>query len=214
MQDSSKDNVKQEAINNSKQPGSDIVEAGDITILLQKAHAGDSPAVEALIPHIYDNLRRLAQKQMRAERDNHTLQPTALVHEAYLKLINQNEQSFANRLHFFSIAAKQMRRILIDHARAKQAAKRGGSYVKVSDWDGVGLGEIEAVAEESREDLLQLNQALEELEQISQKQAKVVELKFFAGCTNEDIAQVLGVSLATVKREWALARTWLKRELA
>lgn len=183
-------------------------DSNDITVLLQAAQSGNNAAVNELIPFIYETLRKMAHKQMQAERSNHTLQPTALVHEAYLKLVAQSAQSFENRLHFFSIAARQMRRILIDHARARVAAKRGGSCVQVDDFDVADARSVEGSA-----DLIELNQAIETLAALSEKQARLVELKFFAGCTNEEIAELLDVSLATVKREWALARAWLKREI-
>ena len=138
----------------------------DITVLLHEAKSGNSQAVDALVPHIYDVLRKMAHKQMQAERANHTLQPTALVHEAYLKLVQQDNQSFSNRLHFFSIAAKQMRRILIDHARAKHAAKRGGSQVQIDDLDWAEISLVDAEAEAGAGSI-EIHQSSEKLSELS-----------------------------------------------
>jgi RNA polymerase sigma factor (TIGR02999 family) len=179
----------------------------EVTALLKEWGAGDPGALERLMPLVYDELRRLAASQLRAERGNHTLQPTALVHEAYLRLVGQRSVSWANRAHFFGIAAQMMRRILVDHARKRQAAKRNPGTVYV-DLDASAEGKADRAPE-----LLALDEALTELEKLDPRQARVVELRFFAGLSVEETAEVAGISTATVKREWKTARAFLRHEI-
>jgi RNA polymerase sigma factor (TIGR02999 family) len=176
----------------------------EVTALLRDWSGGDRAALERLMPLVYAELRRLAASYLRVEREDHTLQPTALVHEAYLRLIDQRGVNWQNRAHFFGIAAQMMRRILVDHARRRHAAKRDASalLLQVSDEDG------------SRDpELLALDAALSGLESLDARQARIVELRFFGGLTVEETAEVAGVSPATVKREWRTARAWLAREI-
>ncbi|MBD3258601.1 sigma-70 family RNA polymerase sigma factor [candidate division GN15 bacterium] len=179
----------------------------EITRLLEAAGAGDQVAINDLLPLIYDEVKRLAQAQLRSERADHTLNATALVHEAYLKLVVQDRVSWQNRAHFFAIAAQAMRRILVDYARGRIAQKRGGGQPVVT------LNE-EIVSTGSRaEDIAALDEALERLGQLSERQCKIVELRFFSGLTEREVAEAVGVSEATVKRDWRMARAWLSKEL-
>jgi RNA polymerase sigma factor (TIGR02999 family) len=159
------------------------------------------------MPVVYGELRRLARHYVRRERPDHTLQATALVHEAYMRLVDQRGVTWQNRAHFFGVAAQLMRRILVDYARRHRAAKRGGSFVQVS------LNDALALPEEQGEDVLALDDALERLAAIDPRQARVVELRLFSGLTVEEAAEVLDVSAATVKREWTMAKAWLSREI-
>jgi RNA polymerase sigma factor (TIGR02999 family) len=159
------------------------------------------------MPLVYDELRRLAASYLRAERPDHTLQPTALVHEAYLRLVDQTTD-WRNRAHFFGIAAQMMRRILVDHARRRQASKRDPERLRVT----AGVAEV-AASRNDAPDLLALDSALDALEHLDPRQAKIVELRFFAGLSVEETAEVANVSTATVKREWRTARAWLRREI-
>jgi RNA polymerase sigma-70 factor, ECF subfamily len=180
---------------------------GDITILLSGLRAGDKSAESKLMPLVYSELLRAARRYMRGERPDHTLQPTALVHEAYLRLVGQREIAWQNRAHFFGVAAQLMRRILVDHARARQAEKRGG------DVGMVPLEEAMVFKEEGGPALLALDQALTRLNQFDPRQGRIVELRFFGGLTEEEIAAVLGVSARTIKRDWNVARAWLYNEI-
>ncbi len=159
------------------------------------------------MPVVYEELRRLAKQHLRRERPDHTLQATALVHEAYLRLVDQRAVTWQNRAHFFGVAAQLMRRILVDYARRRQAAKRGGAALKVS------LNELVLAAEERSEEVVALDEALERLAAMDPRQGRVVELRIFSGLTVEETAEVLGISPATVKREWTMARAWLSREI-
>jgi RNA polymerase sigma factor (TIGR02999 family) len=181
----------------------------DVTLLLQAWRAGDSAAGERLLPVVYAELHRRAAAAMRREGEGHTLQPTALVNEAYMKLVGQRQGHWQNRAQFYGIAAQLMRRILIDHARERLAAKRGGG-AKAVTLSGVDAA---APADESVDDL-ELHEALERLAALDERQAKVVELRYFGGLSVEEAAEVLEISPATVKREWATARAWLRRELS
>jgi RNA polymerase sigma factor (TIGR02999 family) len=183
-----------------------MANAGEITKLLQQ---GDSQSLEKLLPIVYDELRGLAAALFRGEfRVNHTLQPTALVHEAYLKLIGDADKiSWQNRAHFFGIAARSMRQILVNHAVAHRAEKRGGGQTVLALDEAVSFFQTQDI------EVLALHEALEKLAGLDQKQAEVVELKFFGGLTNEETAEVLQISVSTVKREWEMARSWLYREL-
>ena len=179
-----------------------------ITQLLIDWGKGDPAALERLMPLVYSELRRLASNYLRRERAEHTLQPTALVNEAYLKLVDQRNAGWQNRAHFFGIAAQLMRRILVDHARQRQAVKRGGL-----DQQRLSITSAEAVVKQPEIDLLALNEALDELARMDQQQGRIVELKFFAGLSIEETAEVLGISHATVERDWKMARAWLRRQL-
>ena len=177
----------------------------EVTALLKAWSGGERGALERLLPLVYGELRRLAASYMRQERPDHTLQPTALVHEAYLRLVDQNV-SWQNRAHFFGIAAKMMRRILVDHARRRQAAKRNAPIYRLSPPEGLAGPDRDP-------ELLGLDQALGDLEALDPRQARIVELRFFGGLGVEETAVVVGVSSATVKREWRTARAWLRREI-
>ena len=168
---------------------------------------GDEAAREALIPLVYDELRRLARRHLRRERPDHTLQSAALVHEAYLRLIRQDQPQWQNRAHFFGVAAQLMRHILVDHARNRAAAKRGAGAPRLT------LDPEVALPQERDVDLVKLDDALNELAALDLQQSRVVELRFFGGLSIEETSVVLGVSPATVKREWATARAWLRREI-
>jgi len=159
------------------------------------------------MPLVYDEFRALAAHHLAGERKNHTLQPTALVHEAYLRLIDQTRVDWQGRTHFFAIGSQAIRRVLIDHARGKARAKRGGGMARVTLDDAIAL------APQRDEDLLALDEALEKLEKLDPRQAKVVEMRFFGGMTVEEVAEALGVSKRTVEGEWTMARAWLLREL-
>ena len=179
----------------------------DVTRLLIASSAGDRAAMDQLMPLVYDELRRLAQSYLRSERPGHTLQGTALVHEAYLRLIDQKNVQWRNRAHFFGIASQMIRRILVDHARGRNADKRGAGAPRLS------LDEALGVPGESEVDLIGLDDALDGLAKIDPEQSRIVELRFFGGLSIEETAVVIGVSTATVNREWAAARAWLFREM-
>lgn len=184
--------------------------AGDVTNLLQKAAGGDGAAAGALFPIIYDELRRLAAAFLAHERAGHTLQTTALVHEAYLKLVGVADYRFNGRSHFLAVAAQAMRRVLITHARDRGRLKRGGDAGRIS----LSEAEPEAAAGAQEVDLVALDEALTRLAAIDERKVRLVEMRFFAGMTVEEIAEALGVGSATVKRDWALARAWLFREIS
>lgn len=180
----------------------------DITRLLLAWNAGDSQALDELMPIVYAELRKLARSYMRRQRPDHTLQTTALVNEAYLRLIDSSRVNWQNRTHFFAISAQLMRRVLVDFARAKNSLKRGGERIQIT------LNEqIEAPAEKAM-DLVALNDALDKLAKMSERQAKIVELRYFGGLNEEEIAECLDVSTRTVRRDWSIARAWLYRELS
>ncbi len=175
----------------------------DITRLLRTAGSGDRRDLDALMAAIYDDMRRLAVSHLRGERDDHTLQPTALVHEAYLKLVDQRNTDWNDRLHFFSVASRVIRRILIDHARERLADKRGGGASRLR------VDNHEVAAPARGVDLLALDEALAELADLDEQQAKIVELRFFGGCSIEEVAELLKIGRRTVDRDWQAARTWL-----
>lgn len=187
--------------------GENGVPAPDVTELLVRWGSGDGAALDALTPLVYNELRRLAASYLRREKPGHTLQGTGLVHEAYLKLVGQREVEWRNRSHFFALAAEMIRRILVDHARAKVAAKRGGANTKVS------LDEALAPAEEKDLNLVALDDALVALATTDPQQSRVVELRYFAGLSIEETAAALGISPATVKRDWTMAKAFLKRDM-
>ncbi|HYY57818.1 MAG TPA: sigma-70 family RNA polymerase sigma factor [Pyrinomonadaceae bacterium] len=180
-------------------------EAGteSVTRLLIELTNGNRGAVDALLPLIYDELRSLAANYLRRERPDHTLQPTALVHEAYLRLVDQREVNWQNRAHFFGVAAQMMRRILVDHARAHATEKRGHAVQKLS------LNENIDKAVERSAELIALDDALRELSEFDEQKSRIVELRYFGGLSIEETAEVLGVSTVTVNRHWRMARAWL-----
>src|ERR1017187_7247283 len=185
------------------------IDAGQITILLRELSGGNKSAADRLIPLVYPDLKRLAQRYMRRERADHTLQPTALVNEAYLRLIGGSEVDWKDRAHFFGVAAQLMRRILVDHVRERQAAKRGGPGQHKISLDGTLCYRYE-----DPDELLAVDQALDRLSAFDPRQARIVELRFFVGLSIEEAAEVLGFSSRTIKREWDIARAWLKCQLS
>jgi RNA polymerase sigma factor (TIGR02999 family) len=181
---------------------------GDVTLLLNELKLGNKDALARLIPLVYAELRALASRFLRAERTGHTLQPTALVHEAYLRLVEQDHADWKDRAHFLAVAAQLMRRILVDYARGRATAKRGGVAVRI-EIEGLELeGERLQV-----EEILGVDQALDRLAVLDPQQSRVVELRYFAGLTVEEAAEALGISPRTVKRDWAMAAAWLRSEL-
>jgi RNA polymerase sigma factor (TIGR02999 family) len=178
-----------------------------VTELLAEASRGNADALDRLLPLVYHELHAIAARYLRREKPGHTLQPTALVNEAYLRLVGQREVTWQNRAHFFGVAASMMRRILVDHARAHRAEKRAGGLARVT------LNEANLPAAERDVDLIALDDALADLAARDAKLARLVELKFFAGLTTKEVAEVLGVSSSTVEREWVAARAWLFRAM-
>ena len=184
-----------------------------VTQLLVDWGQGDQKALDKLMPLVYTELRRLAGNYLRRERQGHTLQPTALVNEAYLKLIDQRNAHWQNRAQFYGVAAQLMRRILVDHARQRQAAKRGGSDQQRLSITSAGQLGGKQLATEPAIDLLALHEALNELAEMDPQQGRIVELKFFGGLSIEEIAEVMSIGHATVERDWKMARAWLRRKL-
>ena len=180
----------------------------EVTLLLQGWRSGDRKALDALLPLVYEELRRLAHFQLQRERQDHTLQTAALVHEAYLRLFGLNPPQWESRTHFFAIAAQLMRQILVDYARRHMAAKRGGGAYKLS------LEEATVLSTQKDVDVLLLDDALKALAIIDPRQSKVVELRFFAGLSLEEISEALEIGPATVQRDWTAARAWLHREIS
>jgi RNA polymerase sigma factor (TIGR02999 family) len=180
----------------------------DVTQLLKAWSNGEQEALEQLIPLVYHELHRLAHRYMGRERDAHTLQSTALVHEAYERLIHLKDMSWQNRAHFFGVSAQVMRRILVDYARARRYRKRGG------EWRQVPLNEAVALFRDRQTDIVALDDALRSLEGIDPRKSRVVEMRFFGGLSIKEVAEVLGVSQETVLRDWRLAKVWLLRELS
>jgi RNA polymerase sigma factor (TIGR02999 family) len=180
----------------------------DVSRLLAAWGAGDEAARHQLMPLVYDELRRLAHRYMNRERPGHTLQTSALVHEAFLKLVDQRDTHWQNRAHFFAIAAQSMRRILVDYARSRQYKKRGGDVPRVD------LDEAMIVSRERAAEVIALDDALKGLAEFDERKSQIVELRFFAGLSIDETAVVLNVSPATVMRDWTLAKAWLKKEIA
>jgi len=180
---------------------------GEITMLLSRFRYGDADAANQLIPIVYDSLRQLARRSLRTERHNHTLQPTALVHEVFLELFGDEQIDWQNRLHFLKVASKQMRRLLVDYARAKRASKREGDLHRVE------LLETRLTTPALNPDVLALDQVLEQLAAEDPRAAQVVELRYFGGLTEKETAEALEISVSTVKREWDYARAWLFKRL-
>ena len=183
---------------------------GGLTQLLSDVSAGSEDAAASLFAIVYDDLRRLAASALRHERSDHTLQPTALVHEAYLRLADEPDGQWENQSHFFAVAARAMRRILVDHARGRHAKKRGSGVARFP------IDEVEAATatDDGELDLVILDQALARLSELDPRQGRIVELRFFGGLSVEETAIVVGASQRTVKRDWQMARAWLKREIA
>jgi len=180
----------------------------DVTQLLARWSQGDRAALDSLVPVVYGELRRMAARYLRRERAEHTLQPTALVNEAFVKLIDQRDVRWQNRAHFFGVAAQLMRRVLVDHARERLAEKRGGGAGRVPLDDSLAVGAAPQI------DVLAIDAALDRLAAIDPEQVRLVELRFFGGLTIDETAEVLGCSAGTVKREWSTAKAWLHRELS
>lgn len=179
-----------------------------VTQILHDWSGGDREAPERLMPLVYDEMRRIARSFISRERQGHTLQPTALVNEAYLRLVDQNSVSWQSRAHFYSVAASMMRRVLIDHARMRATEKRGGGAVRLS------IEDVQVPIEERAANFVAMDEALERLSQFNERGRKIVEMRFYAGMSEEEIAEVLGVSTRTVLRDWKAARVWLFRELS
>ena len=180
----------------------------DVSKLLDAWGNGDGEALEQLIPLVYDELRRMAKRYMQSQPSGHTLQTTALIHEAYLKLADNKEKRWQNRAHFFAVAANAMRHILVDHARSRQSKKRGGDVQKIS------LEDAPLVSAERASEIVALDDALNNLFALEERKGKVVELRYFGGLTVEETAEVLKISPETVMRDWRFAKTWLLRELS
>lgn len=179
----------------------------EVTNLLIELRRGNRDVEERLIPLVYGELRRLAASYLRRERADHTLQPTALVHEAYLRLVEVRQVDWQSRSHFFALAAQLMRRILVDHARARRARKRGGSR------ESINLDDVFVFASPRSDQLLALDDALNRLGQLDVRQCKIVEMRFFGGMSEEEVAEHMGISARTVKRDWRMAKAWLYKEL-
>lgn len=193
--------------------GGSAAGSADVTGLLVAWSEGDSAALDALLPVVYGELRRQARRALRREASGHTLQPTALVHEAYLKLVDQRPSRWQGRAQFYGVAARCMRQVLVDAARSRRAAKRGGGVHPITLGDADALAASAVERETVGDDVLELDAALSRLAALDPEQARLVELRYFAGLTLDDTAATLGVSPATVSREWTVARRWLRREL-
>jgi RNA polymerase sigma factor (TIGR02999 family) len=185
-----------------------LIDVHDITSLLLSWRQGDDEALDRLVPLVYDELRRVARRQLRGESPGSAIQPTALVHEVYLRLVDARRATLTSRTHFYGVAASLMRQILVDHARRRRADKRGGGATMLH------LDDVSPVAPASSVDVLALDQALDALSAIDRRQGRVVELRFFAGLTTPEAAEAMGVSTATIEREWAFAKAWLLRRLS
>ncbi len=182
-------------------------EQKEISVILKDWSAGRRESADVLLSLVYDELRKIARRYLRKERSDHTLQPTALVHEAYMKLIDLSDVSWQDRAHFFAVASSVMRNILVDHARARLAEKRGGEGQRIA------LEDVVSFSREPDVDLLALDEALNKLAKFDEQQSRLVELRFFGGLTIEETAHVLEISPATVKREWTVAKAWLFRQM-
>jgi len=179
----------------------------DISVILRDWSDGNRASADSLLTIVYDELRKIAAQYLSKERSGHTLQPTALVHEAYMKLVDISDIKWQDRAHFFAVSANVMRHILVDHARAKRAAKRGGSAQRIELDDAMSLSDERDV------DVLAVDESLKELAKFDEQQSRIVEMRFFGGLTIEETAHVIGKSPATVKREWSMAKAWLRRKL-
>jgi RNA polymerase sigma factor (TIGR02999 family) len=183
------------------------ISSNQVTVLLRKWSEGDESALEQLTPLVYDELHRLAHRHMRRESAGHVLQTSALINEAYLRLVDQPRIQWESRAHFFGIAARLMRRILVDDARKRNSAKRGGSLIQVP------LDEVENLAQQQAANVVAVDEALQRLEAIDERQSQIVELRFFGGLSIDETADLLKVSPGTVMREWTFARAWLKSQM-
>jgi RNA polymerase sigma factor (TIGR02999 family) len=190
-----------------------MTETGQVTIALKAWAAGDRAALDRLMPVIYAEMHRLARRRMKHEQAGNSLQTTALINEAYLRLVNVGEVDWKDRAHFFAVSAQVMRRILVDAARARSAAKRGGEARKVAHSSAVNFDEIADASPRRAKEVIAVDDALAALAQLDARKAKVIEMRFFGGLSVEETAEVLGVSPQTVMRDWKLARAWLMREL-
>jgi len=184
------------------------VPPAEVTELLRRWSGGDVAARESLVPLVYDELRRLARYYLASQRSDHTLQSTAIVHEAYLRLAGRDDVHWENRSHFFAVAAQLMRRILVDHARKRNAAKRGGAHLTLL------VDETVEPSSQRELDLVALDDALKALAELDERQSRIVELRFFGGLSIDDTSRILDISPATVKREWSTARAWLHEEIS
>ena len=180
----------------------------NVTLLLEDCIKGKKGAVDELLPHVYNELKKISSKYLNDEYRNHTLQTTELVHEAYIKLVGNQDISWQNRAHFFGIAAQSMRQILVDHARKRKSLKRGEGK------GNIPLEEIFEISEKTDDQILALDEALKKLESLEERSSKIVELRYFSGLTIEETAEVLNISPATAKRDWNFAKAWLYREIA
>lgn len=180
----------------------------EISRILKSWSDGDRQSRDELIASVYEELHKIASRYLRRERSDHTLQPTALVHEAYLKIVDISHITWQDRAHFFAVASNVMRQILVDHARAREAGKRGGEFRRIALEDAISFS-----SDRTDVDLLALDEALEQLSTFDEQQSRIVELRFFGGLTIDETAEVLDISPATVKREWTLARSWLYRKI-
>ena len=187
--------------------------SADISRLLKAWGTGDQTALDHLTPLVYDELRRMARRYMRRERAGNTLQTTALVHEAYLRLVDAKNVEFKDRVHFFALSAGMMRRILVDSARARASAKRGGRVEQAAHSEAVNLDDIADSVSQKSAELLALDEALQDLSRLDPRKARVIELRFFGGLSVDETAEVLNISPQSVMRDWKLARAWLNREL-
>jgi RNA polymerase sigma factor (TIGR02999 family) len=185
-----------------------VAHPGQVTILLQRWREGNREAMETLLPLVYDELRGVAHRYLRNERPNHTLQSTALVHEAYFRLVGQDFPEWEGRTHFFAVAAQLMRQILVDYARRHRAGKRGSGAYKLT------LDDVAALPHRKELDVVALDDALKTLAELDPRQSRVVELRFFAGLSLEETSEVMGIATATVQRDWTAARAWLHREIS
>lgn len=193
----------------STRPSDDPADPGEVTRILSRLHRGDAHAADALFPLVYQDLREMAARAMAREGAGHTLQPTALVNEAYLKLADGAAPELEGRTHFFAVAARAMRQVLVDHARKRKAARRGGGEARHVSLGGVGAGDPDLPLE----DLLALDAALDALDEEDPRLRKVVEYRYFAGLTDGEVAELLGVTRRTVQRDWVKARAWLNRRI-
>src|SRR6266849_6939763 len=180
----------------------------NVTLLLKRYSSGDQDALAELVPQVYDELHRLASFYLQSERVDHTLQTTALVHEAYLRLVDQKQVEWSNRSHFFGVAAQMMRRILVDHARKHASLKRGGSFARIS------LEQAAVFSRERPRELIVVDELLTRLASLDPQGSRIVELRFFAGLSLEETAEVMGLSIARVRREWSATKAWLTREMS
>lgn len=180
----------------------------DVTLLLRRWSGGDRDALDELIRVVYPEMQRIALRYLQRERTDHTLQSTALVHEAYLRLVGRQETQWSNRAHFFAVASRVIRGILVDYTRTRRAQKRGAGAAQIAVDESIA-GEVPREV-----DLLDLDRALHALQELDPQQSQIVELRFFGGLSNEEVAEVLGISVSTVKRDWIMAKTWLRRQTA